>query len=510
MAHLLRLTLALVALLLGSLAHAAITPGTEYRVAQHTYGDWSSSMEAACAAWGAETVARNEGFTLIYTKVVEGACEVRGNFRYSQPASSTSTISSRSGSCPVNSTASNGSCVCSAGFSESGGACVAKEDPEGASAFCRGMGAVKAGWKQTGKSTGGTPSTSCYMPYPPFTGPDASKGCVTTINDSVAVPNADGSRTWSATGVATGATCTEGGTSEGGTGTGGPGGTGNGQNPPTAAPNPCPNGFPGTVNGMSVCAAPVPDNGVDSTVRSSSTGPDGTRSDVVEETKCAGGTCVTNTTVNNYNSAGAPTGSNTSSSTQPIKSLCAKNPGNSVCSATGLAPTGNTGTGTGNTGTGTGSGGTGSGTGSGGSGSGSGGGGDGSDSSFSGTCAAGFKAVSEDAVINAMAEETFRQNCKVNPDADSQKEGKAAYDANEKPVNMTKDNPNNGDVKIGPGDFDTSNAIGGGGCIADKAVMVAGKSITLPLSSVCPYLEMLGSVLLACSFLLAARIVTRG
>lgn len=65
-------------------------------------------------------------------------------------------------------------------------------------------------------------------------------------------------------------------------------------------------------------------------------------------------------------------------------------------------------------------------------------------------------------------------------------------------------------VSIGPASFDTSDAIGGGSCIADKSVTIAGSSISIPFSSVCGHLAILGNVLLAVSFLLAVRIVTRG
>lgn len=46
--------------------------------------------------------------------------------------------------------------------------------------------------------------------------------------------------------------------------------------------------------------------------------------------------------------------------------------------------------------------------------------GEGSDTSFGGSCAGGYKAVSDNAVLNAMAEEQYRQNCKMYGDPDSQ------------------------------------------------------------------------------------------
>lgn len=129
---------------------------------------------------------------------------------------------------------------------------------------------------------------------------------------------------------------------------------------------------------------------------------------------------------------------------------------------------------------------------------------------FSGSCAQGFKAVSDDAVINAMAEETYRQNCKVNPDDASQVIGKAAIAKYN--TDQSGDLPGGSTVSVLPSNFDTSDALGtgGGSCIADKSITVMTRTIVLPLSDVCPYLGYLGNVLLAVSFLLALRIVTRG
>lgn len=134
--------------------------------------------------------------------------------------------------------------------------------------------------------------------------------------------------------------------------------------------------------------------------------------------------------------------------------------------------------------------------------------GEGTDTSFGGTCAGGFKAVSDDAVINAMAEETFRQNCKVNPDDASQVLGRTEA---AKTGNQTTDNPNNSAASIGPSSFDNSDAIGAGAvCVADKSITLFGHTGTLPFSKVCSSLELLGIALVAVSSLLAARIVTRG
>jgi hypothetical protein len=132
----------------------------------------------------------------------------------------------------------------------------------------------------------------------------------------------------------------------------------------------------------------------------------------------------------------------------------------------------------------------------------------GTQSSFGGTCANGFVGKSDDAVINAMAEETFRQNCKINPtDAETQ----LAASERTKTGDQTTSNPNNSTVAVGSSSFDTSDALGSGaGCIADRTVTVGGQSVTLSFSKYCDVFPMLGALLMAVSFLLAAVIIMRG
>lgn len=368
-------------------------------------------------------------------------------------------------------------------------------DPNDSKAnFCSKHSAAASPFNSAGRTgaDGQMPSSACYMPGGSWPPSQAAIGCVSNIGSSTRVPNGDGSYSWSAVVTLSGGTCTDPPATGGGSGAGG--GSGD-PLPPKADPNPCPSGFPGQVNGTTVCVPSVPDSGIGGTSSVVTKAPDGSSDTTSTDTKCNAGTCTTTTSTVKKNPAGevvAVVPGNTV--TQSVNSLCAKDPGNKVCAAVGLGNGANGGTGNGGSGNGSGGGG--------------GGGGTGEGSSFGGTCAEGFKAKSEDAVVNAMAEETFRQNCKVNPDTDSQALGKAEA---AKTGNLNKDNPNNGDFSIGPSNFDTTDAIGGGAaCIADKTVTIMGGSLVLPMSIVCPYLNALGLVLLACSFLLAARIVTRG
>ena len=56
----------------------------------------------------------------------------------------------------------------------------------------------------------------------------------------------------------------------------------------------------------------------------------------------------------------------------------------------------------------------------------------------------------------------------------------------------------------------TADAFGSGQCIRDLSVVVAGHSITLPMSKICPSLAIIGNIMVAVSLLLAIRIVGRG
>ena len=133
--------------------------------------------------------------------------------------------------------------------------------------------------------------------------------------------------------------------------------------------------------------------------------------------------------------------------------------------------------------------------------------GNGESSAFSGACTAGFT-CDGDAVQCAIAKEVHEQNCKMN------KENPMSALFNSESVktgNRTEDLPGNSTINIGPSSFSTANALGvGPSCITDLPVTVMGRSLLLPFSKVCPSLEYLGMLLLGISFILAARIVTRG
>lgn len=148
----------------------------------------------------------------------------------------------------------------------------------------------------------------------------------------------------------------------------------------------------------------------------------------------------------------------------------------------------------------------GSGSGTGDTGSGSGSGSDGS--SFGGSCA-GFTCTG-DAIQCAMAKEQHVRNCKIFDDTDNPL-AVLYREQSGKEGSQTGDLPGNRSVNIGPGNFDTSDALGGGTAgLHDVVVTVWNKPVTLPFSKVNPFLEYLGLLNVALSFLLAGRIVSRG
>lgn len=491
MAHLFRLIRAFVVFVLaaGALASAIGQTTTEYRTRSPWKSTWYSSwttQSAACSELGAVGGDHQGGYPGKTTSAISddgGRCDVftpSGNILGS---SGFETREGPPGMCLLGmERGADGKCACKAGTHDVGGGCIPNEsdDDKKLAAECKAGAASGKGVKVVGNSTGSTPDLACYLSGAQY-GVNNPKGCAVTVGDSVAVPNANGSRDWSGIGTYTGSTCVEG-TGTGSGGGSGTGGTGDDVKGPRVAENPCPKGFPGTVNGTSVCVPVSSSNGVDSTVKSTSTNPDGSKAEVIEETKCSGGICTTTTTTNNYNSAGASTGTTKAVNTESIAAKCAKTPANKVCTETG-------------TGTGAASGSSSNGDGKG-------------DSSFSGTCANGFKAVSDDAVTNAMAEEQYRRNCEVL--AKDSTEAKAVEAASDKDGKTKAENPNDFEVKVGPTNFDQSDALGGGACSLDKTITVAKMQVTLPFNAICNPLAALGQLLVAVSLLGAMVIVTRG
>lgn len=128
------------------------------------------------------------------------------------------------------------------------------------------------------------------------------------------------------------------------------------------------------------------------------------------------------------------------------------------------------------------------------------------DSVFAGTCEAGF-ACEGDAIFCAISKEQHIRACRLfdNKSAESD-----LYDKEKgKEGEQTKDLPGTRSESLA-NRISTVDALGGGQCIQDLNVVVAGQSISLPMSVICPYLQILGNVFVGIALLLAIRIVGRG
>lgn len=381
------------------------------------------------------------------------------------------------GACPANSASAQGGCQCAAGYEENAAHNACQPVPTGADKWkqwCQAAAGQSLGFQEMpgrnirsgcqNLTLAGSPiSTPGYIPGEV----PQDAGCKITLGNSRSFPDADGS--WYTQGDAsvTGGTCREGDPAAGD-----PAGT---EKQPEAKPPKCVGGYEGSVNGTAVCAKPDTTKGVDWAGTKTETSSDGTSKTTESNTSCKDGICSTTTKETTRDSTGTVTGTNTTTTKESAGSLCARDKGNGACTATGAGGAG---------------------------------GGEGDGNSFNGNCVAGFKAVSEDAVLNAMAEEQYRRNCEIlRTDTEA-----SAWVATEgaKTGNAMDGNPNNGTVAIGPGNFDTSDALGGGGCNLNKTVTVRGYSATLPFNVLCDPLAVLGQLLVGVSLLLAARIVTRG
>jgi len=446
------------------------------------------------------------------TVTVSGYCQGSyvhpdGDVRY--PARATLYLSGGV-TCPPNSTLSGGACVCTPSMVEDSThtSCVPPPDP------CGALKGQSAGnwWRDTGDDNG-LPAKIGFSVCDKYQSVGSGL-CVASVPATGGLCVQTEGGWWRCTGQAfyTGSKAAD----PSKCSLAGPGGSGNSPadpmpatppsgNPPqapsqpdpnTAAPAPCPAGqAPGTINGTSVCRPTGGDRpatgsapGTGSTTRNNSDG-SSTTSTTSGTTRCAEGQCTTttnnvNTTINAPGNTTCPTGqtagttmvngqsrttcTGTSSATtsQAQSEFCTANPKDKQC------------------------------------------GGDGADTSFGGSCASGFKAVSDDAVLNAMAEEQYRRNCEVLR-TDTEPSAWAAAEG-AKTGNAMDGNPNNDSVSVGPGNFDQSDALGGGGCNLNKTFTVRGLTVNMPWNVLCDPLAMLGQILVAVSLLLAARIVTRG
>lgn len=128
------------------------------------------------------------------------------------------------------------------------------------------------------------------------------------------------------------------------------------------------------------------------------------------------------------------------------------------------------------------------------------------ESGFGGNCEAGF-ACEGDAIFCAIAKEQHVRACRL---FDKKSVESELYEKEKgKQGEQTKDLPGNKEESMA-NRISTADAFGSGQCIQDLSVVVAGHSLSLPMSKICPSLAIIGNIMVAVSLLLAIRIVGRG
>lgn len=448
MAYLYRLIALVFLALCGFNAHASIPATSQTGYNCGFAPGYHATVLAALQGWGGLGLPHVSG-PYVYNS---GSCvaSIDGVPRVVQ-SGSTSTLYS----CPANSTLSGTVCNCNSGYVEDGNACVVQQTPEEQHCASINGSPVKASWTTTNPSL--STRTICMS--------NAGYSCTATVTGDICGSMGEGQPYL----------CHGGGVS---------GGSGGGTTctpspepdapPPLGAPEtdwpdaPSPGMCPGTVNGVAV-NVPCSSTSTKGTTTSESNDGEGNTTQKTENktTTCnAAGSCTTTITTTTTVNGGTPK-TTSSSTTQGKGEFCAGNPGSKEC-------------------------------------------GDGDGSSFGGNCEASFVCTG-DAVQCAMAKEQHRRSCELfEKDSDERQAYLADKAKGQAGTDQTGDLPGNQTVNIGPGDFDSSDAIGGAQCITDKTVVIAGRSVSIPLSGMCPYLAYLGQLLVVVGYLLAARILIRG
>lgn len=371
----------------------------------------------------------------------------------------------------------SGKCVCKAGTVEPPGgvgACVPSDDTQCQTFYA--IGGTLGGWRTEERSFKADIANGAkYCMEGQF--PDQNKGCLAEFQrqakyayDGVTISDGYFDKPENKT---SGFACTP----------------GSAETPKPPDKNPCPNGFPGTVNGLTVCQAKVPNAGIEPG-SSTTTVDDGTNTTTTRRetnTTCEAGRCTTTTTttttITNNSTGTSTTTTGTNTTTQSQSDYCKATPTAKLCGGPGLPNDGGPG------------------------GGGSGGEGEEEPGSFQGSCAGGFQCAG-DAVQCAIAREQHIRSCKLFDDKSPESE---LYELHKgKEGNQVNDLPGNETISIGDR-INTTDALGAGAAgLSDLNLTVWKTQVTIPLSMLNQYLAAMGNVLLAVSFLVAFRIVARG
>lgn len=507
MAHLYRVVLALVAFCCSASAFAVIQLETskKYAFVANSYVSpyTFTSASSACSGLAAH-ISGGADYNATVVSNTESACTVRlksKRFPNNQPITDTYSLKSETtSSCPANSNPSGPStCQCVTNFTEEAGVCVKKPlicDPGYENDGHDNCNIIKCGPGKirvnnicvddpdlcpdgSQKVDGKCKEKSCKADQPlpvtnsssmPFAMCDG--GCIYQTSNAIVCNENAGVRSCARTYYSTGGTCNDKpskpGESGGGDNSGDNGGSG-GDNGGTGGSGGGSGGGGGTGGGGGSNDKP------DSKPNIPGTDPDPGTGKCGPGTYMSGGKCYPNTTDQKPTDTGTddgkcPTGYRKEGSNcianQPEpdddkdKEFCKENPEVSICKK----------------------------------------------GAFDGACDGNFKCEG-DAIQCAIARDQHIRNCQA---FDKPNDESKLYDLfKNKTGKQTGELPGNETFNIG-NSIDMSNALGGGSCVQDLTIDVYGASVTLEVSRVCPWLDLLGNILVACALVLAIRIVFRG
>jgi len=238
------------------------------------------------------------------------------------------------------------------------------------------------------------------------------------------------------------------------------------ENPKTSdKPDPsCPNGFKGTVNGVSVCVPPKASSGV-TEVESKDNG-DGTKTDSKTQVKCENGKCeVTKTSTTTNTQTGSTVNSSSVTTTVDKATYCSQNKTAGACKdEKGENEDGN--------------------------------------GSFTGNCDSGFQCKG-DAITCAIAKKQHADYCEALKSPEH-----AAYVAAKAITGKVTDNlPGNQTINLMDRFSSGDDFIGAGSCPPDRSISLLYGELVIPYSQLCPWFTILGDIMVVVSCIAGARII---
>lgn len=376
---------------------------------------------------------------------------------------------SSSYTCPSNATLSGSSCSCNTGYAEDSThtSCVSVN-----AAYCNSVKGPYYGTRSVaapGTTAAGSSVTFCVGSLGP-----ASDGSVVSCEatgtiDTMGTYDNGTVVGWVSRGSYTGNTCGSSAPRSASTPTTSTAGTP--CNDPSSCPPPA-GQCPGTVNGVTVWK-PCGSSSTSSTKTDHTTNPDGTQSTVStgKQTTCGSdGNCATTTTTTTTNGTNSPTTS-TTTTTQSKSDYCAANPKDVQCAGSGN-----------------------------------------SESSFGGSCEAGFT-CSGDAATCAIAKASWDSRCVLTGTPDT---SDAAYVQATTAMSLHGADPSDHPGK-NPSVVDLSTYIDksnpySSSCPGDYTIVAGGPvgSIVVPLSSACSVFVMMGNLLVGLTLLASALWLVKG